>query len=74
MYVERALMQTDENGQPLSMPRLPPRSWIEAIFLILDRAPSAGAGKQLNPLSLLEDELRRQVVSPVPDDEWDVAL
>ncbi len=72
MQAERVILETDDNGNLVSPPKLPPNSRLEAIFLVLGqqtiarkRQPSsaiAGKGKTLG-----------DIVSPiVPESDWDV--
>ena len=36
MYAQRALIETDADGRPVALPRLPPNTRLEAIFLAIE--------------------------------------
>jgi hypothetical protein len=55
MQAMRLIVETDEHGQILNLPRLSPRVRLEAIFLELDEL---GAGGRYDPLSTIPGQGR----------------
>jgi hypothetical protein len=72
MQVIRTMLRTDDTGKPMSLPVLPPCSWIDTIFLILNEAPVIGLNEGYKARRKDRDE--SHIVSPLPDDEWEVPL
>jgi len=75
MQAEKLILETDEHGELIDVPRLPPRTRFEAILLVLDRA-SQPRTRQPPP------ELRGSVTwmgdpffaSVVQEDEWEASI
>jgi hypothetical protein len=65
------MLETDDNGRLVSVPRLPPRARIEAIFLILDETPQRRR-REPPPEIAGKGRIIGDILSPVvaPDD-WD---
>jgi len=71
MQAERLMLETDDEGHLISVPQLPPRAKIEAIFLVLDEAPQP---KRRRPPPEIAGKGRivGDIVSPVVEsDDWD---
>jgi hypothetical protein len=71
MQAEKLILETDENGNLISLPKLPARARIEAIFLILDEATEPT--RRQPPLEIAgKGRITGDVVSPaVSPDEWE---
>ena len=72
MHAEKVILETNQQGQIISLPKLPPNAQLEAIFLVLNqdsekhrKGPSkkiAGKGKIMG-----------DIMSPVVDaEDWEV--
>jgi len=72
MHAERLILETDDQGHLLGLPELPPRSRVEAIFLLLPKANSATT-RRVPPLELAGKlKVHGDIVSPViPEGDWD---
>lgn len=71
MYAERLLIETDNEGNPCYLPKLPPSAKVELIVLVLEknqpsfcrRPPPSIAGK---------GEIFDDLIAPaVPESDWD---
>ena len=71
MHAEKVILETNQDGQIISLPKLPPNAQLEAIFLVLNqtskkqrRVPSARiAGK---------GKIMGDIISPiVEEDDWE---
>lgn len=71
MQAEKLILETDENGNLTSLPKLPARAKIEAIFLILDEAPEPK--RRQPPLEIAgKGRIIGDIMSPVvSSDEWE---
>jgi hypothetical protein len=68
MVARRVVLETDEDGRPKALPRLPPLSRVEAVFTVLD--DQAGATRT-PPAELAELRILGDIVSPgICEDEW----
>jgi hypothetical protein len=71
MQVERAILETDESGRLKSLPPLPPRERIEAIFLALDTADGKPV-RTPHPELAATTKIRGDLVAPAFDEEdWE---
>ncbi len=71
MHAERAIIETDAEGRPRSLPKLPPNSQVEAIFLMPE--PEAGRAPRRQPPPEIAGKGRivGDIISPaIPDEEW----
>jgi hypothetical protein len=68
MQAMRLIVETDEHGQILNLPRLSPRVRLEAIFLELEES---GAGGRYDPLSAIPDRGRRTGEVGAPPTDWE---
>ncbi len=71
MLAERCIVETDADGNLKILPKLPPNARIEAIFLVLDEAPSVR--QRMPPPSLAGSiEIHDDLIEPaVPEEDWD---
>jgi hypothetical protein len=76
MQAERVILETDENGQVSGLPRLPPCSKVEAIFVVLDSektdrpaAPSDSAVQEKPGRTLVEVFKRLNALANLPEDD-----
>jgi hypothetical protein len=71
MHAEKVILETNQQGQIINLPKLPPNAQLEAIFLVLNQSPKkqkrvpsakiAGKGK-----------ITGDIISPVVEaDDWD---
>lgn len=71
MHAEKVILETNQDGQIIGLPKLPPNAQLEAIFLVLNQIPKkqkrvpsakiAGKGKIMG-----------DIISPVVEtDDWD---
>lgn len=73
MYAQRALIETDAQGRPVSLPPLPPNTRLDAIFLVVEPEVVAPVGRRTPPAALRGSvEFLGDIVAPVSKaDEWD---
>ena len=86
MFAERVTIETDAEGNPSGMPKLPPYSKFEVIFLFLDQS-SGDHLKQPNdlpsdiqprvwkisPQIAGKGKILGDIISPIiPDTDWEV--
>lgn len=80
MLAERVTVETDAEGNPAGMPKLPPNSKFEVIFLLLDE-PSSSQPQQATPREAWrvspkiagKGRILGDIVAPViPDTDWEV--
>jgi hypothetical protein len=71
MQAERLMLETDDNGHLTTVPTLPPRVRIEAIFLVLDKT-SKTKRRQPPPEIAGKGRIIGDILSPVVEpEEWD---
>ena len=71
MQAERLILETDENGNLISPPKLTPNSRLEAIFLLLDHRP---ADRKRQPSAVIAGKGKTlgDIVAPiVPESDWE---
>jgi hypothetical protein len=75
MQAERVLLETDVQGNLISVPKLPPNTRLEAIFLVLEDSTTPLA-KRTPPLILKESvsTLDAAVEPAISDEEWEASL
>jgi hypothetical protein len=71
MQAEKLILETDENGNLIAVPKLPAKARFEAIFLVLDETPQRQRRKA-PPEIAGKGRIIGDILSPVvaPDD-WD---
>jgi len=73
MQAHRALLETDEQGRLKEMPVLPPRTRVEAIFLVLEEPPSSPTVVRRPPAELAGLQIVGDVIAPAIDEpDWSV--
>ncbi|WP_437642336.1 hypothetical protein [Sorangium sp. So ce854] len=73
MQAHRALLETDEQGRLKDMPVLPPRTRVEAIFLVLEEPPSSTTAARRPPSDLSGLRIQGDVITPPIDaSDWSV--
>jgi hypothetical protein len=71
MHAERIFLETDEFGNLKAVPKLPPRSRVEAIFLVLpeETAPTVNVP---NPELAGKAHIKGDLLTPAIDEaDWD---
>jgi len=73
MYAERLMLETDKAGSVKRMPRLPPNTRLEAIFLVVD-APAAACGVRRHPHADIAGKVQvlGDVMGSVPETDWNL--
>jgi len=72
MHAERVFLETDEFGNLTGMPKLPPRSRVEAIFLVLaeDLEPTVHCP---HPALAGKGHVKGDIISPAFDEsDWNM--
>lgn len=71
MQAERLILETDDQGHLLGLPQLPPRSRVEAIFLLLPR--TVGSTRRTpHPELAGKLKIHGDIVSPIiAESDWD---
>ena len=72
MQAEKIFLETDQHGQLLHQPQLPPNIRVEAIFLILD--DNKKKGKRRKPSSIIKGrgKILGDIISPIaPLEDWE---
>ncbi|MGK3962281.1 hypothetical protein WMF38_55395 [Sorangium sp. So ce118] len=73
MQAHRAVLETDEQGRLKDMPVLPPRTRVEAIFLVLEEPPPSPTAVRRPPAALSGLQILGDVVTPAIDEpDWGV--
>ena len=71
MYAERLLIETDSEGKPCHLPRLPPSAKVELIVLVLEETPPTPR-RQPPPSIAGRGEILDDLIAPaVPEADWD---
>ena len=71
MYAERLLIETDPEGKPCHLPKLPPSAKVELIVLVLEETP-ASPRRQPPPSIAGQGEILEDLITPaVPETDWD---
>ncbi len=71
MRALRILFETDDEGRPTAVPKLPPRARVEAIFLVLDEGPAEPA-RRPSPELAASIRIVGDPIAPVLDpEEWE---
>ena len=75
MQAERVLLKTDEQGRLIDLPKLPPNTRLEAIFLLLEE-PMTLHSKRMPPSNLKGSVTTSSgPFDPILSDaEWDASL
>ena len=85
MLAERATIQTDAEGNPAGLPKLPPNSRFEVIFLFLDQAVNSqlqqsaillpdnpSGGWKVSTKIAGKGKILGDIVAPViPENDWE---
>ena len=71
MHAEKVILETDQQGQIICPPKLPPNAKLEAIFLVLRQNPEK-SGRTPSTKIAGKGKITGDIMSPVvsPDD-WD---
>ncbi len=69
MHAERVILETDGEGRPRSLPKLPPNCQVEAIFLIQEPITPQ---KRIRPPEIAgKGQIIGDIVAPaIPESEW----
>jgi hypothetical protein len=71
MFAERLMIETDAQGKPTRLPQLPPNSRMEAIFLLLEPAPTT-TPRRPSPAVAGKGKILGDIISPaIPESDWD---
>ena len=71
MHAERVILETDEFGNVTGLPKLPPHSRVEAIFLVL--ADEAAVPRSPHPSLAGKTHIVGDIVAPAIDGaDWDM--
>lgn len=71
MYAERLLIETDPEGKPRHLPKLPPSAKVELIVLVLEETPTT-LRRQPPPSIAGQGEILDDLIAPaVPEADWD---
>lgn len=72
MQAERVIIETDPEGRPKSLPKLPANSTVEAIFIVLDTTSPPLPRRQPPPAIAGKGKILGDIVGPVaPSEDWD---
>lgn len=74
MQAERVILETDAQGNLIGLPRLPPVSRLEAIFLVLE---SGAQATERHPPAQLKDSVNYLADAFAPalsDEDWEASL
>lgn len=85
MLAERVTIETDAEGNPAGLPKLPPNSQFEVIFLFLDEPSSArlqqpanllsgsqAGGWKVSPKIAGKGKILGDIISPIiPESDWE---
>lgn len=73
MYAERLIIETDAQGNPCGLPKMPPNAKVEVIVLVLEETrPSR---RQPPPSIAGKGEILGDIISPaVPEEDWDTLV
>ncbi len=74
MHAERVIVETDAQGNLIGLPRLPPVSRLEAIFLVLESGVQAA---ERHPPAHLKDSvsyLADPFAPALGDEDWEASL
>jgi len=73
MQAERMIIQTDPEGRPKSLPKLPANSTVELIFLVLETTAPPSRRRQPPPAIAGKGRILGDIVSPAaPAEDWDL--
>ena len=71
MQAHRALLETDEQGRLRDVPVLPPRTRVEAIFLVLEEPEASPTAMRRPPAELAGLQILGDVTAPAIDEpDW----
>lgn len=75
MQAERVLLKTDEKGNLMGVPKLPPNARLEAIFLLLEKE-EASKTKRIPPESLKGSvRITGDLLEPaISEEEWEASF
>lgn len=73
MYAERLMLETDKAGSVKRMPRLPPNTRLEAIFLVVDGAVETRGARRHPHVDIAgKAKVLGDVMGSVPETDWNV--
>lgn len=75
MYAERIVLETDQSGNMKNVPRLPPNSQVEAIFLVLQQRepePESVPARRPHPDIAGRVSILGDVMSSAPSSDWNL--
>lgn len=71
MQAKRVFLETDEFGNLTAVPKLPPHSRVEAIFLVLQEE-AVGSSRAPSPELIGKARINGDLIAPAIDDaDWD---
>lgn len=71
MYAERRLLETDQSGNLIGTPKLPPNSRIEAIFLVMPAAGDTNAVSRRPHADIAgRTRILGDITSSAPAEDW----
>lgn len=72
MFAERLIIETDPQGNLTQLPKLPPNSKVEAIFLVLEEHNKTLA-RHPSPAIAGKGKILGDILAPiVPEGDWNV--
>ncbi len=72
MHAEKIILETDQQGNLLHIPKLPPNAQLEAIFLVLNQLPPPPKIRKPSALIAGKGKIVGDIVaSAAPESEWD---
>jgi len=72
MHAEKIILETDQQGNLLQIPKLPPNAQLEAIFLVLNQLPPPPKRRKPSTLIAGKGKIVGDIISSaVPESEWD---
>lgn len=72
MRAERVLLETDDQGNLIGTPQLPPNTRLEVIFLVLEEQPKSPTTRRPHPTIAGKAQTLGDLVTPIVDgSDWE---
>ena len=72
MQAKKIFLETDQHGQLLHQPQLPPNIRVEAIFLILEDNKKKRKRRKPSPLIVGKGKILGDIISPISQlEDWE---
>jgi len=72
MHAEKIILETDQQGNLLQIPKLPPNAQLEAIFLVLNQSPPPPKRRKPSTLIDRKGKIVGDIMAPAATErEWD---